>query len=246
MDCLYNNFPRLLVLEIQVVPSSIKLQQEVEQELESITDQVLNESTTSIPHLVVQLSPASTSSKLLHAPVSYHVVPEQNPYQPPVPYPLRLNKEKLQDKADLQIYSFLQMFKKIYFNVSFAEALAHMPKFAKMVKDLLFNKEKLLELSSTPLNENCSVVLLKKLPKKLGDAGRFLLPCDFYGLKSCMALADLGVSINLIPLYAWKILSIPELTPTRMTLELATRTVAYPAGIAEDVFVQVGKFTVGN
>ncbi|GJW93093.1 reverse transcriptase domain-containing protein [Tanacetum coccineum] len=135
------------------------------------------------------------------------------------------------------------MFKKLYFNISLAEALAHMPKFAKMVKDLLTNKEKLLELENTPLNENCSAVLLKKLPEKLGDTGRFLIPCDFYGIKSCITLANLGASINLMPLSVWKTLSLPELTPTRMTLELATRIVAYPASIAEDVFVQVGKFT---
>ncbi|GKE89281.1 reverse transcriptase domain-containing protein [Tanacetum coccineum] len=121
------------------------------------------------------------------------------------------------------------MFKKIYFNISFAKALAHMPKFAKMVKYLLTNKEKLLELANTTLNENCSDVLLKKLLEKLGDTGRFLIPCDFYGLESCMALSDLGASINLMPLSVWKTLSLPELSPTRKTLELATRTVAYSA-----------------
>ncbi|GKD55729.1 reverse transcriptase domain-containing protein [Tanacetum coccineum] len=121
------------------------------------------------------------------------------------------------------------MFKKIYFNISFTEALAHMPKFAKMVKDLLNNKEKLIKMENTPLNENCSVVLLKKLPEKLGDTRRFLIPCDFYGFESRMALADLGASINLMPLSVWKKLSLPKLSPTRMTLELATRTVSYPA-----------------
>ncbi|GKG14712.1 reverse transcriptase domain-containing protein, partial [Tanacetum coccineum] len=112
-----------------------------------------------------------------------------------------------------------------------------------MVKDLLTNKEKLLEMANTPLNENCSAVLLKKLPEKLGDTGRFLIPCDFHGLQSCMALADLGASINLMPLSVWKTLLLPNLSYTRRTLELATRTVAYLAGIVEDIFVQVGKFT---
>nr|GEX62025.1 reverse transcriptase domain-containing protein [Tanacetum cinerariifolium] len=120
------------------------------------------------------------------------MLPEQNPHQPLILYPSRLNKEKLQDKADIPIHSFLQMFKKIYFNISFAKALAHMPKFTKMFKALLTNKEKLLELANTPLNENCSVVLLKKLLEKLGDTERFLIPCDFYRLESCMALAYLG------------------------------------------------------
>ncbi|GKB28477.1 hypothetical protein Tco_0867878 [Tanacetum coccineum] len=112
--------------------------------------------------------------------------------QSPIPYPSRLNKDKLQDKFDIQIHKFLQMFKKLQFNISFAEALAQMPKYAKMLKDILTNKEKLLELANTPLNENCSVVLLKKLPEKLRDLGKFLTPCDFSELEECLALADLG------------------------------------------------------
>ncbi|GJS82848.1 reverse transcriptase domain-containing protein [Tanacetum coccineum] len=135
------------------------------------------------------------------------------------------------------------MFKKFHFNISIAETLALMPKYAKTLNDLLSNKEKLLELANTPLNENVSAVLLKKLPKKLRELGKFLIPCDFSDLKKCMALADLGASINLMPLSVWKKLMLPELVPTRMTLEIANRLVSYPAGIAEDVFMQVGKFT---
>nr|GEU32671.1 reverse transcriptase domain-containing protein [Tanacetum cinerariifolium] len=133
--------------------------------------------------------------------------------------------------------------KPLHFDLSFADALLHIPKFASMFKSLLSNKEKLFELANTPLTENCLAVLLKKLLKKLRDPGRFLVPCDFHGLESCMALADLGASINLMPLSIWKKLSLPDLTPTRMTLELATRSIAYPARIAEYIFVQVGKFT---
>ncbi|GJZ21923.1 reverse transcriptase domain-containing protein [Tanacetum coccineum] len=136
-----------------------------------------------------------------------------------------------------------QMFKKLHINISLAEALAFMPKYAKMLKDLISNKEKLLELANTPLTENCSAVHLKQLPKKLGDPRKFLIPCDFFELEKCMALADLGASINLMPLSVWKKLMLPKLVPTHITLELANRSVAYPAGIAEDVFVQVDKFT---
>ncbi|GJW51789.1 reverse transcriptase domain-containing protein [Tanacetum coccineum] len=94
----------------------------------------------------------------------------------------------------------------------------------------------------TPLNENCSAVILNKLPKKLGDPGRFLIPCEFTGITTCNALADLGASINLMPYSVWNNLSLPELTPTCMTLELADRSITKPIGIAEDVFVNVGKF----
>ncbi|GJT62469.1 reverse transcriptase domain-containing protein [Tanacetum coccineum] len=212
---------------------------EADREPKTITDQVLTGSANNVPPPVVQPSPASTSS----TPISSPKILEPNPHQPLIPYPSRLNKEKLQGKDDIQIHSFLQMFKKIHFNISFSEALAYMPKFSKIIKDLLTNKEKITEIANTPVNENCSVVILKKLPEKLGDTGRFLIPCEFHGLESCMALADLGASINLMPLFVWKTLSLLKLSTTRMTLELATRTVAIPAGIAEDVSVQVGKFT---
>nr|GEZ51444.1 hypothetical protein [Tanacetum cinerariifolium] len=114
--------------------------------------------------------------------------------------------------------------------------------FAPMFKKLLNNKDKLIELTKMPLNENCSAVVLKKLPEKLGDSGRFLIPCDFTGLDNCLALADLGASINLMPLSIWKKLRLPTLNDTKMVLELADRTISKPTGVAENVFVKVGKF----
>ncbi|GJV97787.1 reverse transcriptase domain-containing protein [Tanacetum coccineum] len=134
------------------------------------------------------------------------------------------------------------MFQDLRFDISFADALFLMPRFAPTIRDLLMNKEKLLELVKIPLNENCSAMLLKKLPEKLGDPGKFLIPCEFPGMEICYALADLGASINLMPLSIWKKLSLPELSPTRMTLELADRSITYPKGLAEDVYVKVGKF----
>ncbi|GKB50584.1 reverse transcriptase domain-containing protein [Tanacetum coccineum] len=109
------------------------------------------------------------------------------------------------------------------------------------IKSLISNKEKLFELARTPLNEHCSAVLFKKLPEKLGDPGKIFTPCDFPGMNECLALADLGASINLMPLSVWKKLSLPELTPTCMTLELADRSITQPIGIAEDVYVTTGR-----
>ncbi|GKD59410.1 reverse transcriptase domain-containing protein [Tanacetum coccineum] len=134
------------------------------------------------------------------------------------------------------------MFQDLRFDISFADALLLMPRFAPTIKSLLMNKEKLLELAKIPLNENCSAMLLKKLPEKLGDPGKFLIPCNFLGMDVCYALADLGASINLMPLSIWKKISLPELTPTRMTLELADQSITYLKGLAEDVFVKVWKF----
>ncbi|GJU34870.1 reverse transcriptase domain-containing protein [Tanacetum coccineum] len=155
------------------------------------------------------------------------------PISSPLPKEVERELEATKDK-------FLQIFQRLHFDLSFADALLYMPKFASTFKSLLSNKEKLFELANNPLNENCSAVLLKKLPKKLGDPGKFLIPCDFPELDECLALADLGTSINLMPLSVWKKLFLSELTPTRMTLELANRSVAYPVGVAEDVFVKVG------
>nr|GFA52882.1 DNA-directed DNA polymerase [Tanacetum cinerariifolium] len=117
-----------------------------------------------------------------------------------------------------------------------------MPKFAPMFKKLLNNKDKLIELTKTPLNENCSAVVLKKLPEKLGDPGCFLIPCDFTGLDNCLALADLGANINLMPLSIWKKLRLPTINDTKMVLELADRTISKLTGVAENVFVKIGKF----
>nr|GEY42768.1 reverse transcriptase domain-containing protein [Tanacetum cinerariifolium] len=91
-----------------------------------------------------------------------------------------------------------------------------------------------------PLNENCSVVVLKKHPEKLGDPGRFLIPCDFLEFNNCLALADLGASINLMRLSIWKKLRLPTLNDTKIVPKLADRTISKPTGVAENVFVKVG------
>ncbi|GKB41681.1 reverse transcriptase domain-containing protein [Tanacetum coccineum] len=142
----------------------------------------------------VEREPEVTKDKL-------DVALKPNP-KPSIPYPSRLNDQKLREKANYQMLKFLQIFQRLHFDLSFADALLHIPKFAST----------------------------------------FLIPCDFPELVECLALADLVASINLMPLSIWKKLSLPELTPTRMTLKLANRSVAYPVGVAEDVFVKVGKF----
>nr|GFA75297.1 reverse transcriptase domain-containing protein [Tanacetum cinerariifolium] len=110
------------------------------------------------------------------------------------------------------------------------------------LKALNGNKEKLSEMARTPMNEHCSAVILNKLPIKLGDPSKFLIPYEFLGMDECLALADLGASINLMPLFVWEGLSLLELTLTCMTLELVDRLVFKPIGIAKDVSVKVGVF----
>ncbi|GJS48599.1 reverse transcriptase domain-containing protein [Tanacetum coccineum] len=131
-----------------------------------------------------------------------------------LPYPSRLAKEKIREKDDILASKFMEIFRNLHFELSFADALIHMPKFAPMFKKMLNNKDKLIELTKTPLNENCK-------------------------FDNCLALADLGASINLMPLSIWKKLGLPGLNDTKMVLELADRTISKPTGVAENVFVKI-------
>ncbi|GJS37142.1 reverse transcriptase domain-containing protein [Tanacetum coccineum] len=212
-----------------IPPPFSPLPKVVEREPE-VTKDTMQPSTENIQPSVVQ------TQVLINEPV---VDPTPKPF---IPYPSRANKQKLREKDDNLASKFVEIFRGLHFELSFVDALLHMPKFASMFKSLLNNKEKLFELAKTPVNENCSAVILKKLPEKLGDPGKFLIPCDFPEIVKCLALADLGASINLMPFSIWKKLSLPELTPTRMILELADRSTTSPSGIAEDIFVKVGKF----
>nr|GEZ46334.1 hypothetical protein [Tanacetum cinerariifolium] len=115
-----------------------------------------------------------------------------------LPYPSRLQKEKLREKDDILAAKFMEIFRDLHFEL----------------------------------------IVLKKLPEKLGDPGRFLIPYDFTGFDNCLALADLEASINLMSLSIWRKLRLPTLNDTKMVLELVDRTISKPTGVAESVFRQ--------
>ncbi|GJR12549.1 reverse transcriptase domain-containing protein [Tanacetum coccineum] len=209
----------------QVSPPSSSLPKVVEHEPE-VTKDTVQPMPENIQPPVVQIDEPVVATKT----------------KPTLPYPSRANKEKLREKDDLLALKLMEIFRNLHFELSFADALLHMPKFAPMFRKLLNNKDKIIELTKTSINENCSAVILKMFPEKLRDPGRFLIPCDFPEMGECLAMADLGASINLMPLSIWKKLNLPDLTKTRMILELADRMISTPTGIAEDVFVKVGTF----
>nr|GFB08274.1 reverse transcriptase domain-containing protein [Tanacetum cinerariifolium] len=159
-----------------------------------------------------------------------------------IPYPSRRDNERRRDQANEQIEKFYEIFKDMSFEISLTYAPILMPKYASTLKALIGNKKKLSEMDRTSMNEHCSAIILNKLPRKLKDPGKFLIPCEFPRMDECLALADLGASINLMPFSVWEALSLPELTPTCMTLELADRSVSKPIGIAKDVLFKVGVF----
>nr|GEX52102.1 reverse transcriptase domain-containing protein [Tanacetum cinerariifolium] len=231
------------------IPTTSSSPKVVERETEVTKDTVPptnNGSTKDVLPPVVQVENQIPNSEpvvsLVLEPVAASVSASKHNPKLSIPYPSRLRDQKLRDKANDQKETFFKIFKDLDFNISFADALILMPKFGPTIKSLLTNKEKLFELARTLLNEHCSVVLLKKLLEKLGDPSKFLIPCDFPGMDECLALADLSAGINLMPLSMWNKLSLPELSPTCMTLELTDRSISRPVGVTEDVFVKVGTF----
>ncbi|GJV81309.1 reverse transcriptase domain-containing protein [Tanacetum coccineum] len=134
--------------EPTIPTTSSPLSKEVEREPEATKDKVQNTSSGSTTHI----QPSVVQVPILE--------PDVAP-KPSIPYPSRLNDQKLREKANNQMLKFLQIFQRLHFDLRFADALLHMPKFASMFKSLLSNKEKLFELANTPLNENCLAVLLK-------------------------------------------------------------------------------------
>nr|GEX64039.1 reverse transcriptase domain-containing protein [Tanacetum cinerariifolium] len=171
-----------------------------------------------------QIPPSAVQSKSLNSISEPAIAPVSTSKPNPkalILYPSRRNDERNREKANNQIEKFYQIFKDMSFEISFADALINMPKFASTLKALIGNKEKLSKMARTPLNEHRYAVLLKKLPKKLGDPSKyavllkklpkklgdpskFLIPCDF-----------------------------PELVDS---------SISHPIGVAEDVYVKVGSF----
>ncbi|GJV19294.1 reverse transcriptase domain-containing protein [Tanacetum coccineum] len=165
------------------IPTNPSPKKVVERETEETTDKEqtnFQESTAHIPPPVIPIP--------IPEPDVLKTLPKPN-----IPYPSRRNDQKSHDKASNQMEKIFQIFQDLRFDISFADALLLMPRFAPTIKNLLMNKEKFLELAKIPLNKNCSEMLLKKLPEKLGDP------------------------------------------------ELADRSITHPKGLAEDVYVKVGK-----
>nr|GEW66000.1 DNA-directed DNA polymerase [Tanacetum cinerariifolium] len=184
------------------IPTNSPLEKVVEQNTKEITDKEHSNcqgSTAQVQPLVVPIF-------ILEPDVS------KTQPKPNIPYLSRLKDQKLREKAMNQMEKFFQIFYDLHFDISFADTLILMPKFASTIKSLLTNKDKLFELAKVPLNENCLAMFLKKLLEKLRDPGKFLIPYDFPRMDVCHALAD-----------------------------LADRSITRPKGVAEYVFVNVGK-----
>ncbi|GJY17345.1 reverse transcriptase domain-containing protein [Tanacetum coccineum] len=201
-------------------------QKEPEQNPETSTEKVQNPNSENTAHVpppeeedsIFMEIPKPKAKKTVNVEIQDLNSPRPTSYQPKLPYPERMK-------------------------IGLKDALVEMPKFNKWLSSLLRNKEKLEEIAITTVNVECSAIIMNKVPEKLEDPGKFLIPCALQELNRTSALADSGASINLLPHSIYKQLGLEALTPTRITLELANRSITHPMGIAEDVVVRVDGFT---
>ncbi|GJV26047.1 reverse transcriptase domain-containing protein [Tanacetum coccineum] len=221
---------------------------EPEQNPETSTEKVQNpnlENTAHVPppekKIPFSLNPKNQKAKKT-VNVEIQDLNSPRPIPSKLPYPERM-KVRENDKPSAQHSRFLKMFKQLRLEIGLKDALVEMPKFNKWLSSLLRNKEKLEEIAITTVNAECSAIIMNKVLEKLKDPGKFLIPCALQELNRTSALANFGASINLLPYSIYKQLGLEALTPTRMTLELANRSVTHPMGIAEDVVVRVDGFT---
>ncbi|GJX56848.1 reverse transcriptase domain-containing protein [Tanacetum coccineum] len=181
----------------------------------------------------------STPQPKSQTPKPVKETPIPKPYKPKILYPQRLRKEK----TETQYSKFLDMIQAVRINVPLVDVLVGMPNYGNFLKELVSNKHKLKQISSSFLSDESSAMIQNKVPPKFGDPGSFLIPCNFSKAFSCNALADLGASIDLIPYSLYAKLSLETPKPTKMSVRLADRSFQHPIRIAKNMLVEVGKFT---
>jgi len=156
-----------------------------------------------------------------------------------IPYPL------VPSKKDNEQYfaQFLNIFNKLEITISFREALQHMPLYTKFLKDFLTKKGKYINNESIMVEANCNAVIQKNSPQKFKDPRSVTIPCSIGNVSVGKTLIDLGENINLMSLSMRRRIRNLMVSPTKMTLQLAERSIIRPYGVVEDVLVKVRQFT---
>ncbi|XP_058788304.1 uncharacterized protein LOC131662512 [Vicia villosa] len=162
------------------------------------------------------------------------------PYKPPIPYPQRLAKSK----TEAQFKKFVELLKQLNITIPFTEAITQMPSYAKFLKEFLSNKKKLEDNEIVMLTTECNAIIQNNMPPKLKDPGSFSMPWVIGKTVIDKALCDLGASVSLIYLSFCKKLNSGKLKPSRMSLQLADRSIKYPIGMLENIPVRVDQFYI--
>ena len=165
--------------------------------------------------------------------------PTTDVYVPPVPFPKRLARRKLEEKYG----KFLEVLSKLEINIPFIDVIKDVPSYAKFLNEVLSKKRKLLETGVETLRGECRAILECRVPKKEADHRSFTILVKFGKVLVNKALADLGASVSIMPLSLCKRIN-TEIKPTSLSLQLADRSVRFPVGVVEDFPIQIGKFYV--
>ncbi|GAU37821.1 hypothetical protein TSUD_276390 [Trifolium subterraneum] len=183
---------------------------------------------------------ASEERKMKNQRVKDEKKVQKNPPAQHLPYPHTPTKKDI----ERQYARFLDIFKRLPINIPFSEALEQMPTYVKFMKEILTKKRKYNDDEVIPLDVSCSAIIQRTLPTKEKDPGRVTLPLTIGNVNVGKTLIDLGSSINLIPLSVIQRIGGLDITRTRMTLQLADKSIKRPSGMAEDVLVKVDKLMV--
>ncbi|XP_021721513.1 uncharacterized protein LOC110689089 [Chenopodium quinoa] len=136
------------------------------------------------------------------------------------------------------------MLKQLHLTLPFTDVVEQMPNYAKFLKDILSGKRTCDMMETISLPEHCSAIIMNKMPPKLKDPGNFSIPCAINKTQIDNALCDLGASVSLMPYSVYQRLGLGELLPSKITLQLADRSIKIPKGKVEDVPFRVGKFVI--
>ncbi|XP_017617592.1 uncharacterized protein LOC108462109 [Gossypium arboreum] len=161
----------------------------------------------------------------------------QKPVVMPPHFPGRLARDK-KEKEEKEI---LETFRKVEVNISLLDAIKQIPRFAKFLKELCTSKRRLIGNERVNVGENVSAVLQKNVPPKYKDQSMFAIPCEIGNIGIKKAMCNLGASINVMPYSIYKLINAGPLKETGVIIQLADRTVVYPEGLLEDVFVKVNE-----
>ncbi|XP_068322610.1 uncharacterized protein [Pyrus communis] len=199
----------------KMIDNKVEMHEKVEKKKErdtNMNDQQQNHSFKS------SKQPPSEPKRTIFDPTVKEVV-----YDPPLPFPQRAQK----GRKDQYPGHILDQFKKVQINIPLLEAIKEILSYGKFLKELCTHKQKYGKHEEVMLSETVSAVLQRKLPSKLKDPGSFTVMCIIGERKFERALLDLGASVNLMPYSAYKHLSLEELKPCSMSLQLADRSIKY-------------------
>ncbi|XP_021767602.1 uncharacterized protein LOC110731991 [Chenopodium quinoa] len=132
----------------------------------------------------------------------------------------------------------------LHLSLPFTKVVTQMPNYEKFLNDILSSRRSCDVVETFNLIENCSAIIMNKMPPKLKDLGNFSIPCAIYKMQIDNALCDLGASVSLMPYSIYQRLELGELMPSKITLQLAGRSIKISMGKVEDVPLRVGKFVI--